>query len=126
MFLIIPLSEKNDRLYRFSNLWTIVFSNLFLKYYLFKAMSYLSDSYLTNTFFSHFAFANSLRYRVKTLSNQVKISKERFLVQNFYNYTKKCLRNYFLIIINILEQINALYFFFYSITRSFYLISLLI
>ena len=40
-------------------------------------MSYLSDSYLTDAFFSPFAFPQLLRYRVETLSNLVKSSKER-------------------------------------------------
>ena len=56
--------------------------------FMLKAMHYLSDPYLTDALYLPFVFQQLLRYRVETLSNLVKSSKEH-LVQNFYNYKKE-------------------------------------
>ena len=56
-------------------------------------MSYLSDPYLTDTFFSSSAFPHKFRYQVKTLSNEIKITKKRLSTPN---YKKKIPPTFFL------------------------------
>ena len=51
--------------------------------YHFKVMSHLSDPYLTDTFFSPFAFPHQFRYPVKTLSIQVKSTKEPLSIPKY-------------------------------------------